>query len=142
MPRLLYRFSDYCIDPSAREITRVGELQAVSPQVFDCIAYLIEHRERAVGRDELISAVWGRAEIKAGTRRRRPRPWHVPGERLRLQQRCEPQHCGRAREFHGGVRRHLRGRFRRTLRRLPAGPRRRSGGAAFFYAEIASRSLR
>jgi len=64
MPRLLYRFSDYRIDPSAREITRAGELQAVSPPVFDCIAYLIEHRERAVGRDELISAVWGRAEIK------------------------------------------------------------------------------
>ncbi len=32
-------------------------------RVFDCIAYLIEHRDRAVGRDELISAVWGRVDI-------------------------------------------------------------------------------
>ncbi|HEY6943291.1 winged helix-turn-helix domain-containing protein, partial [Dokdonella sp.] len=32
-------------------------------RAFDCLAYLIEHRERAVGRDELIAAVWGRVEL-------------------------------------------------------------------------------
>ncbi len=31
--------------------------------VFDCIAYLIEHRNRAVGRDELIAAVWGKTDV-------------------------------------------------------------------------------
>ncbi|MFI4970738.1 MAG: winged helix-turn-helix domain-containing protein, partial [Lysobacterales bacterium] len=31
--------------------------------MFDCLAYLIEHRERAIGRDELVAAVWGKTEI-------------------------------------------------------------------------------
>src|SRR5581483_2601152 len=30
----------------------------VEPQVFDLLAYLIEHRDRVVGKDELISTVW------------------------------------------------------------------------------------
>jgi len=33
------------------------------PKVFDCLAYLIERHERAVGRDELVAAVWGKTEI-------------------------------------------------------------------------------
>lgn len=35
----------------------------LSPIVFDCIAYLIQHRDRAVGRDELVAAVWGRTSV-------------------------------------------------------------------------------
>jgi DNA-binding winged helix-turn-helix (wHTH) protein/tetratricopeptide (TPR) repeat protein len=58
-----YRFSDYCIDLTTRELRRGQELVALSPMVFDCIAYLIEHRDRAVGRDELIAAIWGRVDI-------------------------------------------------------------------------------
>ncbi|HEY0178175.1 MAG TPA: transcriptional regulator [Dokdonella sp.] len=64
MPRPVFRFGDLRLDPSARELVRGGEIVSVSPPVFDCLAYLIEHRERAVGRDELIAAVWGRTEIK------------------------------------------------------------------------------
>jgi DNA-binding winged helix-turn-helix (wHTH) protein len=51
------------LDLDAREIWRDGELVGLAPSVFDCIAYLFAHRERAVGRDELIAAVWGRAEV-------------------------------------------------------------------------------
>lgn len=51
------------VDTDAREIWRDGELVVLPPPVFDCIAYLLAHRERAVGRDELIAAVWGRADI-------------------------------------------------------------------------------
>lgn len=58
-----YRFGDCHIDLSARELHRAGALASLSPKVFDCLAYLIEHRDRAVGRDELIAAVWGRAEV-------------------------------------------------------------------------------
>lgn len=32
-------------------------------RVFDCLAYLIEHRTRAVGRDELIQRVWHRSKV-------------------------------------------------------------------------------
>lgn len=51
------------IDLDGREVWRGGELLALAPHVFDCIAYLLAHRDRAVGRDELVAAVWGRTEI-------------------------------------------------------------------------------
>lgn len=61
--RHLYRFDQYSVDPATRELRRQGELVVLSPKVFDCIAWLIEHRDRAVGRDELVAAVWGKADI-------------------------------------------------------------------------------
>src|SRR5436189_113868 len=63
MARVLYRFGDCSVDPTARELHRGGALVTLSPKVFDCLAYLIEQRERAVGRDELIAAVWGRVNV-------------------------------------------------------------------------------
>jgi DNA-binding winged helix-turn-helix (wHTH) protein/tetratricopeptide (TPR) repeat protein len=63
VPRPIYRFGDCRIDLFARELRRAGELVVLSPKVFDCLAYLIERHERAVGRDELVAAVWGKTEI-------------------------------------------------------------------------------
>lgn len=63
MTSQVYRFGDCRIDPSARELHRAAELVTLSPKVFDCLAYLIEHRDRAVGRDELIAAVWGKVDV-------------------------------------------------------------------------------
>ncbi len=63
MPISIHRFAGCSVDPAARELRRDGELVTLSPKVFDCLAYLIEHRERAVGRDELIAAVWGRTDV-------------------------------------------------------------------------------
>lgn len=61
--RRLFRFGDVVVDVSGRELVRASEAVPLAPAAFDCIAYLIEHRDRAVGRDELIAAVWGRAEV-------------------------------------------------------------------------------
>lgn len=61
--RTTYRFGDCRIDPSARELRRGEAPVVLSPKVFDCLAYLIERRDRAVGRDELVAAVWGKTEI-------------------------------------------------------------------------------
>jgi DNA-binding winged helix-turn-helix (wHTH) protein/tetratricopeptide (TPR) repeat protein len=58
-----FRFGDYRLDPAARELWRGAERISLPPKSFECLAYLVEHRERAVGRDELISAVWGRADV-------------------------------------------------------------------------------
>ncbi|HSX60983.1 MAG TPA: winged helix-turn-helix domain-containing protein, partial [Tahibacter sp.] len=63
MPAVVYRFADYRLDPAARELQRNGELVALPPRAFDCMAYLVERRERAVGRDELIAAVWGKVDV-------------------------------------------------------------------------------
>jgi DNA-binding winged helix-turn-helix (wHTH) protein len=59
----VYCFDDFRLDPLARELTRNGEQVALAASAFDCLVYLIEHRERPVGKDELISAVWGRADV-------------------------------------------------------------------------------
>lgn len=63
MPRTTYRFGECRVDPAARELRRAGELVVLSPKVFDCLAYLIERHDRAVGRDELVASVWGKTEI-------------------------------------------------------------------------------
>ncbi|HJU38608.1 MAG TPA: winged helix-turn-helix domain-containing protein, partial [Tahibacter sp.] len=63
MVRQRFRFGDCTLDIAARELKRHGERVELPPTVFDCIAYLVEHRDRAVGRDELVSAVWGKTAV-------------------------------------------------------------------------------
>lgn len=63
----IYRFGDFRLDTRARELHRNDEPVALAVVAFDCLAYLIEHRDRPVGRDELIAAVWGRADISEST---------------------------------------------------------------------------
>lgn len=59
----VYCFDDYRLDPLARDLTRKGAAVALPASAFDCLVYLIENRARPVGRDELISAVWGHADV-------------------------------------------------------------------------------
>lgn len=58
-----YRFGEFLLDPPMRELRRADAEVALPPKSFDCLVYLIEQRERAVGRDELIAAVWGRVDV-------------------------------------------------------------------------------
>lgn len=58
-----YRFGAFVIDTAKREVRKGHDVHALPAKAFDCIAYLVEHRERAVGRDELIAAIWGRADV-------------------------------------------------------------------------------
>ncbi len=58
-----YVFGSCTLDPAARELHRDGELVVLPPKVFDCLVHLITHRDRAVGRDELIAAVWGKVDV-------------------------------------------------------------------------------
>lgn len=59
----VFRFGTCRLDLAARELHRDGQLVPMSPKVFDCLAWLVEHRDRAVGRDELSAAVWGKADV-------------------------------------------------------------------------------
>jgi DNA-binding winged helix-turn-helix (wHTH) protein/tetratricopeptide (TPR) repeat protein len=63
MAGIRYRFARFEVDPAARELRRDGEIVALPARAFDCLAWLLAHRDRAVGRDELIAAVWGRVEV-------------------------------------------------------------------------------
>jgi DNA-binding winged helix-turn-helix (wHTH) protein len=58
-----YRFGAFELDPATRTLLRDGVATTLPPKALDLIVYLIERRERAVGRDELIAAVWGRVDI-------------------------------------------------------------------------------
>ncbi|MBO9662770.1 winged helix-turn-helix domain-containing protein [Dokdonella sp.] len=58
-----YRFGDYELHPHSRELRRDGAPVSLPLKSFDCLVYLIQRNHRAVGRDELISAVWGRTDV-------------------------------------------------------------------------------
>lgn len=58
-----YRFGDHELHPHSRELRWRGAPVSLPLKSFDCLVYLIERSQRAVGRDELISAVWGRADV-------------------------------------------------------------------------------
>ena len=55
---MLYLFEDFALDTHRRELHRGSDLVSLEPKVFDLLAYLIEHRERVVSKDDLIAAVW------------------------------------------------------------------------------------
>ncbi len=56
--RMHYRFGSFIVSPATRLLQRESVQLNVSRKLFDCLAYLIEHRDRAVGRDELARALW------------------------------------------------------------------------------------
>ncbi|HEY6984755.1 MAG TPA: transcriptional regulator, partial [Rhodanobacteraceae bacterium] len=58
-----YRFGDFTLTASTRELKHGETPVAISPRAFDCLAYLLEHRDRAVGKDELVAAIWERIDV-------------------------------------------------------------------------------
>src|SRR5215469_16004955 len=54
-----FSFREYSLDTDRRELWRGSEPIAVEPQVFDLLAYLVQHRDRVVSKDDLLGAVWG-----------------------------------------------------------------------------------
>jgi DNA-binding winged helix-turn-helix (wHTH) protein/tetratricopeptide (TPR) repeat protein len=55
----LFRFGPYRLDAATRELAEADRVIPLPPRVFDALVFLIERRERAVGREELIDAMWG-----------------------------------------------------------------------------------
>lgn len=60
MQPLVFRFGSYRLLPAARELWNGDTLVALPPRAFSCLVMLVERRERAVGREELIGALWPR----------------------------------------------------------------------------------
>ena len=63
MIRPVYRFGTFRLDAAARELWAGAERVVLPSSAFECLAYLVEHRDRAIGRDELIAAIWGRTDV-------------------------------------------------------------------------------
>lgn len=55
----MYLFGDCELDPRCFVLRRGGEEVHVERQVFEVLAYLLNHRDRVVPKAELLDAVWG-----------------------------------------------------------------------------------
>jgi DNA-binding winged helix-turn-helix (wHTH) protein len=55
---MIYVFGEFELDERCFELRRKGEPVPVEPRVLRALAYLIRHRDRAVGRDELMDELW------------------------------------------------------------------------------------
>lgn len=51
-------FGDFVLDPARRELSHRAEVVPAGPQVFDLLLHLVKNRDRVVGKDELLEAVW------------------------------------------------------------------------------------
>lgn len=57
----MFRFADFRVDPAALRVFRGDKPLDAPPQVVEVLAYLIEHGDRTVGRQELLDRFWPRA---------------------------------------------------------------------------------
>jgi len=55
---MIYYFEDYQLDTGLFELRHGGQPCKLEPQVFTVLAYLIEHRDHVVTKDELLDHVW------------------------------------------------------------------------------------
>jgi len=60
-------FEDYVLDPERRELLHGGQAVPVGPQVFDLLLHLVQARDRVVGKDELLQAVWSGRIVSEST---------------------------------------------------------------------------
>lgn len=64
---MIYRFEDFTLDTDRRELRRGPAVLSIEPQVFDLLHYLVEHRDRLVTKDDLMSGVWGGRVVSEST---------------------------------------------------------------------------
>lgn len=55
---MVYRFGPFELDLARVELRKDGQSLPLEPQVFTLLAFLVEHRERVVSRDEIFEKVW------------------------------------------------------------------------------------
>ena len=60
-----YVFEGYRLDLGRRRLSDPeGRTLPLSARAYDVLAYLVEHRARMVGKDELLKAVWSRVVVE------------------------------------------------------------------------------
>lgn len=58
-----FHFGAFTLDVAKRELRRAGAVVVLPARTFECLLFLIRNRHRAVGRDELAQAVFGRENV-------------------------------------------------------------------------------
>ena len=56
---MIYSFGAFDLDTDRLELRRAGTPVAMEPQVFSVLAFLVEHRDRVVTKNDLLDNVWG-----------------------------------------------------------------------------------
>lgn len=54
----VFEFGPFVLDSSRRSLVRDGNPQTLAPKTFDVLLFLIEHRARAVAKNELLERLW------------------------------------------------------------------------------------
>ncbi len=55
---MIYRFGNYSINTSLREIVHSGQGINIEPKVYDLILFFVENPHKAISKDELLNTVW------------------------------------------------------------------------------------
>jgi TolB-like protein/Flp pilus assembly protein TadD len=55
---MVYQFGPFELDLAKVELRTGGQARRVEPQVFALLAFLVEHRDRLVSKDEIFEKVW------------------------------------------------------------------------------------
>ena len=56
-------FGEYQLDTNTRTLQREDRRIPIQSKAFDLLAYLIEHRDRVVSTNELLSALWSGVSV-------------------------------------------------------------------------------
>jgi DNA-binding winged helix-turn-helix (wHTH) protein len=63
----IYRFKGFEIDLGVLELRREGHPLELRPRSVVALGYLIQHRHRLVGRDELMRVLWPNVRVAPGS---------------------------------------------------------------------------
>lgn len=56
---MIYEFDGFTINTAKREVRRGSDPVKLEPRSYELLAYFVEHRDRAIGKDELQDEIWG-----------------------------------------------------------------------------------
>ncbi|QHG65883.2 winged helix-turn-helix domain-containing tetratricopeptide repeat protein [Pseudomonas putida] len=62
-----FEFDGFVLDEQRRELTLCGQAVTIGPQVFDLLLQLVTHRDRVMGREELLAQVWNGKIVSEST---------------------------------------------------------------------------
>ena len=61
-----YEFGSFFLDVNKRRLLRNGEPLPLAPKVLETLLVLIDNRERALTKDELLKQIWGDTVVEEG----------------------------------------------------------------------------
>jgi DNA-binding winged helix-turn-helix (wHTH) protein len=70
VPRRLYEFGEFRLDPAERLLTRHDQPVELPPKAFDVLVFLVERHGRLVRKDEFLQELWPGTFVEEGTLKR------------------------------------------------------------------------